>query len=46
MPFTRHWRDLDGLALRLEAGFAGLGGPGEVRDGDDEEGIAGIDTLA
>ena len=30
---------LDGLTLRLDAGLAGLGGPREVEDGNDKEGV-------
>jgi len=37
---------LDSLALGLGAGFARLSRPGEVDDGDDEEGIAGGNLLA
>jgi hypothetical protein len=36
---------LDSLAVGLGAGFACLGGPGEVGDGNDEEGVAGINLL-
>jgi hypothetical protein len=36
----RESSNLDSLAFGLEAGLAGLGGPREVSDRNDEEGVA------
>jgi hypothetical protein len=38
--------NLDSLALGLEAGLASLGGPGEVSDRDDEEGVAARENIS